>query len=181
MRSFFVVLLMTCITITKSFGQTDPNNVPKPPISKLKIYEPFFGKYKMTSDYGGARFNGTIEVKPVIKGWYVEQTILIKSSDNKINREFRMMVTYDSLQQKYRVWRFETLPPAPFETTLRTEGADIILEMQIPPMKEGGQQEVFYNRYTMVSKNHMKIISEARTIDGKLIEHIGVSNATRIK
>lgn len=135
----------------------------------------------MTSDYGGLKFNGTIEVKPVIKGWYVEQIILVKSQDNKIDREFRMMVTYDNVQQKYRVWRFETLPPIASETTLRTDGADIILEMRVPPLKEGGQPEIIYNRYSMVSKDSMKIVSEVRSLDGKVVEAFGVSTAKRIK
>lgn len=181
MKFLFALLLLLCSTTFKSFGQTDPNNIPKPPTAKLKIYEPFFGKYNMTSDYGGLKFDGTIEIKPVIKGWYVEQTILVKSQGNKIDREFRMMVTYDTVQQKYRVWRFETLPVIPFETTLRTEGADIILEMQVPSLKEGGPQEIIYNRYSMVSKDQMKILSEVRSLDGKVIEHVGVSNATRMK
>jgi hypothetical protein len=181
MKYLFALFLMICLTASKSFGQTNPNNIPKPPTAKLKIYEPFFGRYNMTSEYGRLKFNGTIEIKPVIKGWYVEQTILVKSEDNKIDREFRMMITYDSAQSKYRVWRFETLPVIPFETTLRTEGSDIILEMQVPPMKEGGPQEIIYNRYSMVSKDQMKILSEVRSLDGKVIEQVGVSSATRIQ
>ena len=181
MRYLLPLLLIVCLATSTALGQTDPANVPKPPSAQLKIYEPFFGRYNMTSDYGGLKFKGTIEVKPVIKGWYVEQTILVKSPDKRIDREFRMLVTYDTIQHKYRVWRFETLPPAPGETTLRTEGADIILEMTIPPLKEGGQPEIFYNRYSMVSKDHMKVISEIHSLDGKVTEHVGVSEATRIK
>jgi hypothetical protein len=166
---------------SQAFGQTDPNNVPKPPSAQLKIYEPFFGKYNMTSDYGGIKFNGTIEIKPVIKGWYVEQTILVKSPDKRIDREFRMMVTYDTVQNRYRVWRFETLPPATSESTMRTEGTDIIFEMRVPPLKEGDQPEIAYNRYSMVSKDQMKIVSEIHSLDGKVTEYIGISNAIRIK
>lgn len=172
---------MICITASESYGQTNPNSIPKPPTAKLKIYEPFIGRYNMSSDYGGLKFNGTIEIKPVIKGWYIEQTILVISADSKIDREFRMMVTYDSVQSKYRVWRFETLPVIPFETTLRTQDSDIILEMQVPPLKEGDPQEIIYNRYSMVSKDQMKIVSEVRSLDGKVIEQVGVSNATRIQ
>lgn len=181
MKYLLGLLLLFCFTASESFGQTDAKNIPKPPTARLKIYDPFFGKYNMASDYGGLKFNGTIEVKPVIKGWYVEQTILVKSQGNKIDREFRMMVTYDTIQQKYRVWRFETLPPALGETTLRTEGNDIILEMQVPPIKESEPPEIFYNRYSMVSKDRMKIVSEVHSLDGKVIERIGVSDATRIK
>jgi len=181
MRHVFTLLTLLCCLTTSSFSQTDPNKIPKPPTAKLKIYEPFMGKYNMTSDYGGLKFTGTIEIKPVIKGWYVEQTILVKSQGNKIDREFRMMVTYDTIQEKYRVWRFETLPPMPGETTLRTEGSDIVLEMQVPPLKEGGEPEIIYNRYSMVSKDRMKIVSEVHSLDGKLIHQVGVSNAVRIK
>jgi hypothetical protein len=180
MRFAIIFLCIFCLLTLTAFTQTNPNRIPKPPTEKLKIYEPFFGKYEMTSEYAGLKFNGTIEIKPVIKGWYVEQTILVKSSDNRIDREFRMMVTYDTVQNKYRVWRFETLPPAPSETTLRTEGADIILEAKIPALKEGGQPEIFYNRYMMVTKDSMKIISEIRSLDGKVLENVGVSTATRI-
>ena len=181
MRCLLLLLLFVNLLTAAGFAQTDPANLPKPPTNQLKIYEPFFGKYNMVSDYGGLQFKGTIEVKPAIKGWYVQQIILVKSPDNSIDREFHQMVTYDTTQQKYRVWRFETLPPAPTETLLRTEGRDIILEAPVPPGKAGDEPQVFFNRYSMVSGDEMKIVTEIHSRDGKTIATIGVSHATRIK
>ena len=183
MKCLIALLLFFCIITLTSFAQTNPNNIPKPPTDKLNIYEPFFGKYTMVSDYAGLKFNGTIEIKPVIKGWYVEQIILLRSQDNKIDREFHMMVTYDKKQNKYRVWRFETLPPVPenIEITLRTEGTDIILESKGPTLQLDGKPIIVYNRYSKPSEDQLKIVSETHSLDGQVLKHVGISNATRIK
>ncbi|MDQ6888721.1 MAG: hypothetical protein M3Z56_00365 [Bacteroidota bacterium] len=120
-------------------------------------------------------------IKPIIKGWYVDWTILTKSEDNKIDREYHMLVTYDTIMNKYRVWRFETLPHNNNEITLTTQGTDIIVEMKLPPLEPNGKPEIFYNRYTKPTSNEIKIISEIHSLDGKVTEQIGVTTATKIE
>ncbi len=179
-QSIFLFVLSFLLT-SISVGQVDPNNVLKPPIDKLKIFAPYFGTYRQTMNYAGIKWNGTMEIKPIIKGWYVDWTILTKSEDNKIDREYHMLVTYDTIMNKYRVWRFETLPHNNNEITLTTQGTDIIVEMKLPPLEPNGKPEIFYNRYTKPTSNEIKIISEIHSLDGKVTEQIGVTTATKIE
>ncbi len=176
-----ISLMAICCFITFiSWGQTDPNNVPKPPTEKLKIFEPYFGKYNQTMLYAGIKFSGTMEIKPAIKGWYVDWTILTKSEDNKIDREFRMMVTYDSTLNKYLAWGFETLPHLNWECTISTEGTDLIIEWLIPA-KGDKPARILYDRRSKPSADEIKIVTELHSLDGKLLRQVGVTTATRIK
>jgi hypothetical protein len=181
MKQKIPLFAVLCLIILKTFGQTDPNNVPKPPTEQLKIFAPYFGKYKQTMNYAGIKWRGTMEVKPIIKGWYVDWTILTKSEDNRIDREYHLLVTWDSALNKYCTWRFETLPHNNNEITLSTDGADIILEMKLPPLEPSGKAEIFYNRYSKPSNNEIKIVSEIHSSDGKVTEQIGITTATKIK
>jgi len=181
MKQKISLIAILCFLTLITLAQTDPNNVPKPPTERLKIFSPYFGKYKQTMTYAGIKWNGTMEVKPIIKGWYVDWTILTKSEDNKIDREYHMLVTWDSSLNKYRIWRFETLPHNNNEITLSTEGTDIILEMKLPPLEPNGKPEIFYNRYSKPTNDEIKIVSEMHSLDGKVTEHIGITTATKIK
>lgn len=91
--------------------QTDPKNVPQPPTTELKKFDPFVGKYQVSGDFANLPWTGTLELKKVIKGWYIEQTILVKTEG--IDREFRILATWDKNVQKYRLWGFQTLPIMP--------------------------------------------------------------------
>lgn len=173
-------LILCCFAAFLSFGQTDPNT--KPPTEKLKVFEPYFGKYEQTMNYAGRKWSGTMEIKPIIKGWYVDWTILTKSEDNKIDREYHMLVTYDTTINKYRIWRFETLPPNNNEISLSTKGTDIIVEMKVPHLDgPNGPPVIFYNRYSKPASDQIKIVTEFHSIDGKVLEEIGVTTATKIK
>ena len=130
-------------------------------------------------NYAGMDWSGTMEIKPIIKGWYVDWTILTKSADNKIDREYHMLVTYDTTVNTYRVWRFETLPPNKNEISLSTEGADIIVEMKVKGPK--GQPAIFYNRYSKPTNDEIKVVTELRSPDGKVLQLIGVTTATRVR
>lgn len=178
--NLFLILILVPVT-TLCWGQTDPDNVPKPPTEKLKIFEPYFGSYEHTMEYGGLKFKGTMEVKPIIKGWYVDWTILTKTEDEKIDREYHMLVTWDDAQNKYRVWRFETTPHEidSDDISLRTEGTDIIVEAKV--IAPNGNPAIFYNRYTMPDKNQVEIITEGRNLEGQKMVHIGTTTATRIE
>jgi len=178
MNKNILLIVICCFGALLSNGQLP---VPKLTKEKLKIFEPFFGKYKHTMTYTGIKWSGTMEIKPIIKGWYVDWTIFTKSQDNKIDREYHMLVTYDTAMNKYRVWRFETLPHNDNEITVSTDGADIIVDMKVPPLKAGDPDEIFSNRYSKPSNNQIKIVSEFHSLDGKVTEHIGVTNAAKIK
>jgi hypothetical protein len=78
-------------------SQTNPANVPKPPTAELAKFKPFLGKYDVSGDFAKLPWSGTLELSPAIKGWFVEQTILVKSEG--IDREFRMLVTWDATQK----------------------------------------------------------------------------------
>ena len=78
--------------------QTDPKNVPQPPTQKLKKFDPFLGKFNVSGDFGKLQWAGTLELKTTIKGWYIEQTILVKTEG--IDREFRILTTWDKNAQK---------------------------------------------------------------------------------
>ncbi len=181
MKQRILLIAISCLVTFISSGQTNPNNVPKPPSEKLKIFAPYFGKYNQTMTYAGLNWNGTMEIKPIIKDWYVDWTILTTSEDNKIDREYHMLVTYDTTMNKYRVWRFETLPPDNNEIILSTEGTDIIIEMKLPPGGPNNQPAIFYNRYSKPSNDEIKIVTEIHSLDGKVIQQIGITKATRIK
>jgi len=172
-KTFLVVI--SCLTTFLSYGQLP---LPKLTEEKLKIFEPYYGKYQQTMTYGGIKWAGTMEVKTIIKGWYVDWTILTKSLDNIVDREYHMLVTYDTVLSKYRVWRFETAQHWDYPITVSSEGTDIILSLQFPP-EEGS--EIFYNRYSKPGKDEIKIVTELHSKEGKLLKSIGITTATRIK
>ena len=176
-KKLFITLLFASIGLV-AISQSNTANPPVLLVEKLKIFEPYFGKYQHTMDYAGTKWKGTMEVNPIIKGWYVDWTIYTRSEDNKFDREYHMLVTYDTVKNKYRVWRFETTPPAEAEPTLRTEGTDIIVEMNLT---RNGSVVNFYNRYILDGKDGVKIITESRTPEGQKIRDIGVTLGRRIK
>ena len=158
----FLVVAVTAI----SFAQTNPNNVREPPAAELKKFEPFLGKYNMTADYAGLKWSGTLEIKPAIKGWYVERIILIKSDDGSIDREFRTFITYDANQKSYRGWGFETLPPLlTTERSIRFEGNDFVEEIELEA--RDGSKLIHRTRYMMTNKDELRIITERQDTTGK--------------
>lgn len=180
MKKKILLIVVSWVATFLSYGQNDPNT--KPPTEKLKIFEPYFGKYVQTMNFAGRKWSGTMEIKPIIKGWYVDWTIYTKSEDNKIDREYHMLVTYDTTMNKYRIWRFETLPPNNNEISLSTEGTDINVEMIMPDYDgPNGPRAIFYNRYSKPASDQIKIVTEFHSMDGKVLEKIGVTTATKIK
>jgi len=39
----------------------------------------FLGTYNATAEFAKLKWSGTLEIKPAIKGWYIERTILVKT------------------------------------------------------------------------------------------------------
>ncbi len=173
-KTISVLLVVVICFALKTNAQINPNNIPKPPTAELEKHKPFFGKWKISSIYAGLNFSGTLEIKSAIKGWYIERTILVKSSDGKIDREYRSMVTYDSTVGHYRIWRFETMPPGKIiEGKGRFEGSTFIEEWEFRP------GNVFRNRHILVNKNEMRIETESENANGE-IRHIGVTPGKRV-
>lgn len=174
-------LLFTLLTLSsKTAAQTDPNNVPKPPIAELKKFNPFLGMYNVTSDFAGLKWKGTLEWKPAIKNWYLQSTILLQDEAKKIDRELRIMMTWDAQLQKYRLWRFQTSPHAPpdqLEGEAKFVADELVQEWKFT--NEKGEL-TFRNRIKMTSPNRMEIISENEQGEPKKVTQIGVTICTRI-
>lgn len=145
-------------------AQTDPDNVPSPPAEELGRLEQFFGTFRHTDQYydGAGPFNGTLEVRPAIKGWYVE--FVIDTRWGPIDRELRMLVTYDEELERYRVWRFSTVPQSPpgtLEAEAWFEGDDFVMlwrGMRAPD----GRRGIFRNRVRMEGPDQLVIYSDAQ-------------------
>jgi hypothetical protein len=87
----------------------------------------------VTADYFDMQWVGTLELRMAVKGWYVEWEINVQSGP--IDRQLRMFITWDPDMETYRVWRFETLPPAPLERSEgvgRFEGEAFVMEWDPP-------------------------------------------------
>lgn len=138
------------------FPQTNTNNVPQPPAAELRKFDPFLGKFSVSGEFANLPWIGTLELKKVIKGWYIEQIILVKTEG--IDREFWILATWDKNVQKYRLWGFQTLPIVPDNGgEIRFEGDEMITEWV--SVRPDGSQATYSNRYRFVSKDELEILS----------------------
>ena len=177
MNRIFLAGLLVLLGAFSAIAQTNPNNIPKPPTDELKKFEPFLGKYNVTAEYAKLKFSGTMEIKPVIKGWYIERSILIKTDDGKIDRELHVFITYDRRLKSYRLSRFETLPPGNNESSGRFEGNEFIEESEVT---RNGDKVILRNRITMADKDEVRMVTEAQDAAGK-ITLVGVAIGKRMK
>jgi hypothetical protein len=156
------------------FPQTDPKNVPQPPTAELRKFDPFLGKYQVSGDFANVPWTGTLELKKVIKGWYIEQIIVIKTEG--IDREFWILATWDKNVQKYSLWGFQTLPTM-LEGEVRFEGNEMITEWV--SVRPDGSRARSSNRYRFVSKDELEILSY-RQVGNGLTEKIGFLKGKRM-
>ena len=178
-RIFLLMLLTILLCACSATAQVDPNNVPKPPTAELKKFEPFLGKYNVTADYARLKWSGTLEITPAVKGWYIERAILIKTDDGKIDRELRLMITFDKRLKSYRMWRFDTTPPQTNnEMTGRFEENEFIEEAELK--NPDGSKRIFRNRITMTNKDELRMVTESEDATGKVTQ-IGVTIGKRVK
>lgn len=179
-RHSAVCLILIAVAVTAS-GQSDPRNVPAPPATELAKFRPYLGMYEQTMDWRGLAFSGTIEVKPAVKGWYVEW-IISTHHQQSIDRENRLIMTWDRNLKKYRVWRFETLDPLPPEATegeVRFSGEELIMEWKGPKEPVRGMDVKFYrNRVRFTGKDEFEIVTEMEPKEGEL-RQLGVTRAKR--
>jgi hypothetical protein len=172
-RAILAALLLPAI----GSAQTDPDNVPQPPSTELARLSPFLGSYSVTSEYVDQEWFGSLDLRPAVKGWYVEWEINVHSGP--IDRQLRMMITWDRDAEAYRIWRFETLPAAPaerFEGTGRFEGDEFVMEWNEPT--PWGEPGLFRNRLVLDDPDTLLIISEGQPEGGEVVT-VGVTTARR--
>jgi len=157
-----------------SLGQTNPRDVPQPPSAELQKFEPFLGKYEVSGDYANLPWAGTLELKKVIKGWYIQQIIQIKSPG--IDREFWVLATWDKGAQRYRLWGFQTLP-SQVEGGVRFKDDEMITEFSYPAAD--GQSAISTNRYKFIENKEL-LVTSYRQIGNGPIEKIGTLKGKRI-
>lgn len=171
--TILIALLSICAAC---FPQTDPKKAPQPPTVELRKFDPFLGKFNVSGDFANLPWNGTLELKKAIKGWYIEQIILIKSEG--IDREFRILATWDKNVQKYRMWGFQTLPIMPDNGgEIRFEGDEMITEWVSP--RPDGSKATFSNRYRFVSKDELEILSYMQ-VGNEIAQKIGFLKGNRV-
>ena len=124
------------------------------PTDELKKFDPFLGKYNVSGDFANLQWAGTLELKRVIKGWYIQQIILVKTEG--IDREFWLLATWDKSTQKYRLWGFQTLPFT-LEGDIRFEGDEMITEWV--SVRPDGTKVSDSNRYRLTSNGQLEIAS----------------------
>ena len=155
-------LLTLVLVASEADAQVDAEHPPQPPVERLAALEPFVGFYTHADqrwmDVGP--FAGTLEVRPAVKGWYVEW--VIDTHHRAIDRQLRMIMTWDENQGHYRVWRFETLPqqpPGTVEARARFVGDTLVMEWEGVPGPRGGAG-TFRNRAFMDGPDELVIISD---------------------
>lgn len=158
-----LVFLALGILTADARAQLDPENVPEPPVERLQALQPFFGLYAHTDqEYAGmAPWNGTLEVGPALKSWYVE--FVVETHHGPIDRQLRMILTWDRELERYRIWRFETTPqqpPGTVEGEARFVGDTLVMVWEGVPGPRGGTG-TFRNRVFMEGPDELVIISDA--------------------
>ena len=157
--------------------QTDTRNVPKPPTAELEKFRPYFGLYEHTGDFAGLEWNGTLEIIPAVKGWYVEWVINTHHAQ-AIDRQLRMFITWDRTLEKYRIWRFETLNPQPPEAAegeARFDGDQLVMEWHWKD--RDGEPGIYRNRVS-INGPELVIVTEFERASGR-IQELGVLRARR--
>lgn len=172
-KTIVIALFEVCAVC---FAQTDPKSVPQPPTAELRKFDPFLGKYQVSGDFANWPWTGSLELKTAIKGWYIEQVILVKTEG--IDREFRILATWDKNIQKYRLWGFQTLPIMPDNGgEIRFEGDEMITEWV--SVGSNGSEVTSSNRYRFVSKDELEILSYRQVGNGPK-ERIGFLKGKRM-
>src|SRR5690606_28358515 len=112
--------------------------VPTPPTEQLARLRPFLGLYRhsdqtwITDRPGQGPWRGTLEVKPAGKGWYVDW--IISTQSGPIDRQLRMIMTWDDDAGEYRVWRFaSSAGDAGHMGRVRFAGDDLVMEWHGAP------------------------------------------------
>ncbi len=157
-----VCTLALAVGAAEARAQTDPENLPEPPVEQLAKLQPFVGLYAHTDQYweGVGPWTGTLEVGPAVKGWYVE--FVINTHYETIDRQLRMIMTWDEGLQRYRVWRFSTVPqqpPGAVEGEARFVADTLVMQWERMRSPQG-VPGTFRNRVFMDGPDKLVIISD---------------------
>jgi hypothetical protein len=138
------------------------------PPAELKRFEPFLGKYSAKVDWPSSNlfWEGSFELASTIKGWYVESNLIKESAGP--HRHWRLVMTWDRRQQKYRVWRFETNTPRPeIEGVVKFEGDKEWYAVWENFPVAGGKTVTQYSRFRLRGADELEIITESVDATGK--------------
>jgi hypothetical protein len=155
-----------------------------PPVEQLAKLSPYFGSYKHDANdgnewMGAGPFRGTLDVGPAVKGWYVEW--VINTHYGPIDRQLRMLVTWDDQLGRYRVWGFDTnpqTPPGTVEGEGSIRGDEFVMEWK-ESRGPRGERGTFRNRVRMNGPNALVIVSEVELESGETMQ-LGVWRNNRI-
>jgi hypothetical protein len=180
MKQFSLFLIIILTLSIKSGAQTEVVNVPRQSLAELKKFNPYLGMYNVNGEWQGSKFTGTFEWKPAIKNWYLESTIQVQDESKKMDRELRIMMTWDAKLQKYRLWRFQTSPHSPpdqLEGEAKFINDELVQEWKF---KDETGEYTFRNRLKMTSPDQLLIISEEEEGVSKKVTQLGTTSCTRI-
>jgi hypothetical protein len=181
-KSQVIVLLVVMVFTQLCFSQDSTKNAggASPP-SELKRFEPFLGRYNAAVDWPGRnlKWEGTLEISKAIKGWYIESNLIKESAGP--HRQWRLLVTWDNNNNRYRVWRFETagVPPE-VEGIVKFDGdSEWVAEWQNFP-QPGGKKVTYFSRFRLKDNDELDIITETVDNNGKK-EDLGIVICKRKK
>ena len=151
------------LTARAARAQMDAEHPPEPPSERLAALRPFFGLYTHRNaewrDVG--RFNGTMKIGPAIKGWYVEW--VIDTQSGAIDREARLLITWDETLGRYRVWGFATNaqdPPGAVEGTARFVGDTLFMEWEGKSGPPGAPPATYRNWLYMAGPDELVTVTD---------------------
>ena len=165
---------------SKAFSQTapvDPRRVP--PTEQLGRLASFLGEYSTTMEQSNRIVPGTMDVKLVVKGFYIERVNVGKTEDGKVDSEIRSLITWDPALGKYRIWRFVPLTPQKQHDGIAWFHGDEFVE-QYPIENSPTGQKTLRNRTTVINPNELRIVNEIDYADGRTVVR-GVITAKRLK
>lgn len=155
----------------------DPRRIP--PTEQLGRLAPYLGEYSTRMEQANRVVLGTMELKMVVKGFYIERVNVGRTEDGKVDSEIRSLITWDPALGKYRIWRFVPLTPQGQHDGVAWFDGEVFIE-EYPIENSPSGQRVLRNRTTMTNPNELRIINEIDYADGRTSVR-GVITANRVK
>ena len=156
-------------------AREDPQR--RKPTAELARLAPFLGSYTTVMERKGRSLPGTMEIRPVVGGWYLERVNFTRSDDGSIESEIRSLITWDPALGHYRIWRFVQLTPQrKHDGVGRFEGDVFIEEYELE--RGDADRRILRNRISMTGRDEMRIVNEFEGDDGKVAVR-GVITARR--
>jgi hypothetical protein len=180
LKALVVLAAIPLVFASKANSQNaplDPRRVP--PTEQLGRLASFLGAYSTTMEQLNRVVSGTMEMKLVVKGFYIERVNVGKTDDGKVDSEIRSLITWDPALGKYRIWRFVPLTPQRQHDGLAWfEGDEFVEEYPIEDSPTG--QKTLRNRTTVTRPDELRIINEIDYTDGRTVVR-GVITAKRVR